>query len=276
MRSLLPLLLLGACGRAPAPEPPPAGAGFVRKRPPLPGEWLAVHPEEGQTFEDYVASDPVRAQPGEAIAFLPVGPFSPAERDLFDASAAFAGIWFDLPVKVLPGAPLPETGWQRGRGDGTQYRTKWFLDHLLPDRMPPDVVSLFGLTMADLYPDEEWNFVFGEASLRGRVGVWSFRRFGGDGPEQTLRRGLKVVVHEIGHAFGLEHCVEWECAMNGSNSLAETDAQPLFLCPVCLRKLQWNRGFDVAARYRRMREFLGARGFEAETRWLSDRLRAME
>jgi len=272
MARLLGILLVAACARDAAPPAVDPTAGFRRKAPAVPGEWLYVHEEEGQSFEEYVASDPIRAQPGETIGFLPVGPFRDEERALFDDAVAFARIWFGLDAKALPPADLPRDGWARERDGERQYRTRWFLDHLLPDRTPPGTVSCFAITMADLYPGEGWNFVFGEASLRGRVGVWSFRRLVGDGREQALRRAFKVVVHEMGHAFGLEHCIAWECLMNGSNSLAETDAQPLHLCPDCLRKLAWNRGFDVAARYRAIRTFLAPRGFREEVRWLDARL----
>ena len=61
--------------------------------------------------------------------------------------------------------------------------------------------------MIDLYPQESWNYVFGQASLRDRVGVFSFARydpafFGGERAEgwQTLmlKRSCKVLAHEIG------------------------------------------------------------------------------
>jgi archaemetzincin len=32
--------------------------------------------------------------------------------------------------------------------------------------------------MEDLYPEPSWNFVFGQASLNERVGVYSFARYG--------------------------------------------------------------------------------------------------
>jgi bacterioferritin len=38
----------------------------------------------------------------------------------------------------------------------------------------------------------------------------------------SLRRSCKVLAHEIGHMFGLSHCVFFHCLMNGSNSLAES------------------------------------------------------
>jgi archaemetzincin len=147
--------------------------------------------------------------------------------------------------------------------------------------MPEGAVCFFAVTMADLYPDDEWNFVFGEASLRGRVGVWSFARYFPEftGAERTpatgalaLRRACQVVVHEVGHAFGMEHCLAYACTMNGSNSLPESDRQPLHLCPVCLAKLQWNRGFDVLARYEKLAAFHKEHGLAAEHAWTIARL----
>ena len=45
-------------------------------------------------------------------------------------------------------------------------------------RRPEDAVAVLGLTTSDLWPGEGWNFVFGQASLRDRIGVWSLYRFG--------------------------------------------------------------------------------------------------
>ena len=73
--------------------------------------------------------------------------------------------------------------------------------------------------------------------------------------------------------FGIEHCVWFRCLMNGSNHLAESDARPLHLCPVDLRKLQWSTGFDVVERYRRLLDFHRQEGFEDEAQWLDNRLR---
>jgi archaemetzincin len=270
---------------APAPD---ASAGpesaFRRLGPPGPGQWRAVHPDDiAMSFEDYVESGPVRADAERTtLAFLPVGGFGAEERAALDAAAEFTSIWFGMPIRVLPGEPLTDDEDQfRVRDDmtgraGRQYRTGWFLNTLLPDRRPEDGVVLLGVTMADIYPGASWNYVFGEADLRRRVGVYSLARYFPEfwglarTPESlrlALLRTLKVVVHETGHTFGLEHCVEWECAMNGSNSLAETDGQPLHLCPASLRKLAWNRGLDVRERHRRLAEFLDARGLVDEAKW---------
>lgn len=57
------------------------------------------------------------------------------------------------------------------------------------------------------------------------------------------------MTHEMCHMFGFQHCYYFECAMNESSSIAEAEQQPLFLCPVCLRKLHKVLKFDVAKRY---------------------------
>jgi archaemetzincin len=88
-----------------------------------------------------------------------------------------------------------------------------------------------------------------------------------------LRRSSRVLVHETCHMFGIEHCVWFRCLMNGSNHLAESDARPLHLCPVDLRKLQWSIGFEVVERYRRLLDFDRQAGFEDDAHWLDKRLR---
>ena len=57
------------------------------------------------------------------------------------------------------------------------------------------------------------------------------------------------MIHEIGHMFGLKHCIYYKCIMNGSNNLAENLQKSSNLCAICLRKLQLNIGFSIFERY---------------------------
>ena len=137
--------------------------------------------------------------------------------------------------------------------------------------------------MRDLYPSPSWNFVFGEASLSERVGVFSFARYDPDFYEiQTsdrgalmLRRTCKVLVHETSHMFGIQHCIFFKCLMNGSNHLDESDRRPLHLCPVDLRKLHHSIGFDITKRYADLLTFAHRAGFNDEAEWLDKRLRTL-
>ena len=261
---------------------------FEKLGEPKPGDWLFHFHESGQSLEDYVQSDPVTTSKQRAVlVFQPVGPLSDAEHSVISKAVLFAGIWFDLRTRVEPSVPLPENDWYRVRHFAwqdqpvRQYQTGYFLNELLPQRLPQDAVCYLAITMADLYPDEQWNFVFGQASLSDRVGVYSMVRYfpgfwGGPRHEGddtlALRRSCKVLVHEVGHIFGLAHCITYRCTMNGSNSLTESDARPLRLCPLCLEKLEWNLGFNVTKRYERLKGFYEEHGMNEEAAWISRRL----
>ena len=63
------------------------------------------------------------------------------------------------------------------------------------------------------------------------------------------------MAHEITHMFGVRHCVHYKCLMNGSNHLEEAEKKPLYLCVICLRKLQSNIKFDIYERYLKLSEY---------------------
>ena len=133
------------------------------------------------------------------------------------------------------------------------------LQKVLKPRRPDDAVAVLALTTSDLWPGEGWNFVFGQASLSERVGVWSLYRYGDaedprpDNPFQ--RRLFKVALHETGHMFGIAHCTACECCMNGSNNLSEMDSRPMWLCPQCVQKVWWACSAKPVQRYQRLAEF---------------------
>ncbi len=164
----------------------------------------------------------------------------------------------------------------------TQLLTQDILQ-VLKQRLPHKAYCLLGITLRDLYPDPKWNFVFGEASLNDRVGVYSFARYdprfsGEDVPDRArlmLRRSCKVLAHETGHMFGISHCIYFRCVMNGSNNLPEEDSQPMHLCPVDLRKLYESVRFDPVARYAHLRDFCREVGFSDEADWIEQQLQAV-
>jgi archaemetzincin len=61
--------------------------------------------------------------------------------------------------------------------------------------------------------------------------------------------------------FGIQHCVFFNCLMNGSNHLDESDQRPLHLCPVCLRKLHHSIRFDLSWRSLALLDFARSAGF---------------
>jgi archaemetzincin len=251
---------------------------------PGPRDWLANHPEAGQTFEQFVRSRPNRpSAPRKELYFQPLGEFAKGEGPPLERLRQFAVAFFAIDVAVLPTLSLTGSGITSRRNPRTrktQLLTRDILA-LLRRRLPADAFAVLGITLEDLYPEPSWNFVFGEADLRGRVGVYSFARYDprffsdqpfADRQSLLLRRSCKVLAHETAHMFGIEHCIFFDCLMNGSNHLAESDARPMHLCPVDLRKLHHSTGFDVVGRYRRLRDFCRSAGFADEERWLSGQL----
>ena len=255
-------------------------AAFEPTPPPGPNDWLAGHDEAPQTFDAFVRTHPNRPDARRRTIYLqPLGTFS-GDAPPLDRLRDFAEAWFSLPVKLLPPRDVSvfAARHRESRGFGPQYATGDLLRGLA-SRLPGDAYCLLGVTMADLYPGPAWNFVFGEASLTERVGVYSFGRYvsleGGAGTEEArtaLLRSDKVLAHETGHMFGISHCIHYRCVMNGSNHLEESDSRPLRACPVCLRKLQWSTGFDVEARYRRLLAVFRSAGFSDEARWVEGQL----
>lgn len=267
----LPAKLRAAFSPGPGDLPVPA---------PDPSDWLAQHPDEGQTYAQFLRMR--QHKPTESrrtIAVKPLGQLAASAplATIMD----FAARYFMLPVTrrlTTPIAALKAT--QREHGGRTQYLTESLIDALIP-MLPPDAFCMIAVTMEDLYPHEDWNYVFGQARFHDGVGVYSFVRYDpkfhgephGPGTDKLiLRRCLKLMVHEIGHMFAIRHCIYYECAMNGSNHLEETDRSPLHLCPVCLRKLHDSIGFDVEARERKLAEFFRAHDLTPEAEHAERRL----
>jgi archaemetzincin len=84
---------------------------------------------------------------------------------------------------------------------------------------------ILGICNFDAY-SSTLNFVFGQASLTGGVAAIYLPRlrqeFYGLGVDTSIfiERVLKEATHEVGHAFGLDHCPKRSCVMHFSNSLS--------------------------------------------------------
>jgi len=241
---------------------------------PRPGDWLASHREPGQTFQQYIASKPVVPDDRRRLIYIqPLGQFSPSQRKIIALTADFMQRYFSLPVEVkevLPDSVIPpkarrvHPSWKV-----PQILTGYVLNEVLKPTLPDDAAVYLAFTSSDLWPGEGWNFVFGEASLRDRVGVWSLYRNGDpDQNEDSFRlcllRTLRTATHETGHIFSMYHCTAFQCNMCGSNSLQESDRRPLLLCPQCLAKLCWAMDYDPLPRYRKLSEFFKKQGYTTE------------
>jgi len=226
-----------------------------KKGKPQPGEWLYQFRENGQTFAQYLQVNPITARGQRRVLYIqPLGEFNETEREILKKSAEYMQLYFCLPVKTLPDLPLKTVPEKARRKNpytkNLQLLTTYILDDVLKPKLPKDAAALISLTAVDLYPEESWNFVFGQASLRSRVAVYSMaRKQEPNDFTKSLRRVIKTATHETGHMFTIRHCIKWECNMNGCNSLPESDRNPLWLCPECWAKTIYAVGTDGRARY---------------------------
>lgn len=279
-----------------------------------PGDWLKTHPEAGQSFEQYLRAQPVTPTGRRrTIYLLPIGAFSEKQEEIVRLTGDYLSLCYNRPVKSLPAIPrsdIPAKA-QRLRPDSEaaqaqprapfplddllpvplgeapeakrldagdiQILTTYLLGGLLPKRLPEDGAAL---TASDLWPGPGWNFVFGQASLQDRVGVWSISRNGNparndDEYRLCVRRTLKTAGHELGHMFTIEHCTAYECNMCGSNNRDEADRRPLAFCPECAAKIWWATQSQPHEHFRKLAEFCEKHGLAEASRFYKDSAAAL-
>jgi len=258
--------------------------GFPLMDAPEPGDWLSLFDETGQTFDAFVAAGAgTYSSPRRVIYLQPLGGFPEEASPDLEALESYASAFFQMDVRML--APVDI--------DGRALRVRLHPDTRQPqilttailaqlkEHLPDDAHCLVAVTMADLYPADGWSYVFGQASLQDRVGVFSFARSdpgffgeprGDEVGDMILQRSAKTLVHEIAHTFGLRHCIFYQCVENGSNHQQESDRRPQHLCPVCLRKLRHATGLNLEKRYRDLEFFYEEHGWIDEATWVSRQL----
>lgn len=82
-------------------------------------------------------------------------------------------------------------------------------------------------------------YIFGQASLNGNIGVASLYRLRNEqygmkkNDDLLLERFQKVIIHELGHMFGLVHCHFPPCVMRSSTYVEDIDQKSQHLCTNC-------------------------------------------
>ena len=271
---------------------------FERLPPPRDGSWRAKFPGPGQSYADFLAASPNVPNPeDDRLYLLPLGELpadfvveadqvvlvrSPAPDDMQTFLSAFYG----LPTAVLAQTNIEALAEPVRIRDGhEQFLAQSVLAGML-GRLPDDAYSLTALATRDLFFHPAQAYGFGYGMHKDRLAVLSFARldpvFAGasrppDVLEQLPRRGYKLLAHEVGHTFGLEHCTEYACVMNGFIDLDELDETPLHLGPVCLRKLTALMAeLDPRERYAALAAFYAEHDLLEEQAWAQSRLLHLE
>ena len=113
---------------------------------------------------------------------------------------------------------------------------------MISEKAPEDAIKVIGMMRVDLYIPI-LTYIFGQASLHGNTGVVSLYRLRNEHyglePDYDLLidRFSKVIIHELGHTFGLIHCSNPVCVMRSSTYVEDLDQKEKTFCYRCRAEL---------------------------------------
>lgn len=106
-----------------------------------------------------------------------------------------------------------------------------------------DESKIVGLFRVDLFIPV-LTYIFGQAILSGPTAIASLYRLKNElyglekNDELLLDRFIKVIIHELGHAFGLIHCHNPKCVMRSSTYVEDIDQKDRNFCLSCFSELK--------------------------------------
>ena len=145
-------------------------------------------------------------------------------------------------ASIVTASPIKEISDQLFDKQRKQWKSNHILQWILYMYKPSKSRKILAICDFDAYSGH-LNFVFGEAYVEGSISAIYLPRlrqeFYGLKPDESLfyQRIVKEAVHELGHAFGLNHCNNIKCVMYFSNSLHDTDIKENSLCIICRTRL---------------------------------------
>lgn len=197
-------------------------------------------PEKRDTVAETRVVNPKTPVKQPCIALLPFGNFNEVDTArLRNAIATF----YHTEVIWRPAENLPANAWYEPR---QRYKADSIIEYLQANASF-NMKTLVGLTGKDISTTKGDNpdyGIFGLGFMPGKGCVISTYRLkkGIKNEEHFYQRTLKVVLHEIGHNYGLEHCTSgYSCLMQDAEGTIKTvDEERVELCESCMRKLNMN------------------------------------
>ncbi len=160
------------------------------------------------------------------------------EKKFLERIAHHVQTEFDLPVKIVTSyidlASFFDA--DRRQYDGTKLLK--FID----SSAEQESAKIIGLFQVDLFIPI-LTFIFGQAIFGGKTGVASVYRLKNEqyGLKKNdlllFERFRKVVIHELGHTFGLIHCHVPSCVMRSTSYVEDIDQKKYHFCNKCRREL---------------------------------------
>lgn len=165
------------------------------------------------------------------ICILPVGE---VEEPLLQAVEQCVRQVFGRETRRMEEVVDPEAAFDAVR---RQYSSIAIMQEVLR-LCPSGAEKLLAVTECDLFIPM-LSFVLGQAQLRGRIALLSLARlhqaFYGLPPDAglTMRRALKETLHELGHTYGLTHCMDPRCPMALATTIRHLDGKSGEYCASC-------------------------------------------
>jgi archaemetzincin len=177
-----------------------------------------------------------KSNPKVTIGLLPYNDFDTSLLTyLKNETIAF----YQCDVTVLRSCPLPQAAWYAPR---SRYKADSLLNYQLGLQSSASTVA--GLTGKDISTTNgsipDWG-VFGLGFCPGKACVISTHRLqkASKTKAQLKERLIKVLLHELGHNFGLPHCAQSPtCLMaDAGGTIAQVDRERKWLCDKCKEKI---------------------------------------
>ena len=161
------------------------------------------------------------------------------ETRLIPKIASGISSFYHLPVKHIS-APLPPSAYYAPRN---RYKGDTIIKYLSPLKRD-HYRFVAGFTSKDISTKkngmEDWG-IFGLGSLDNGGCITSSYRLRKNASEKLLLERLqKVVLHEMGHNFGLPHCITGDpCNMvDAQGKISTVDGNPMDICTGCKSKIE--------------------------------------
>ena len=161
------------------------------------------------------------------------------ERTFLERLAKDVEIAFDMPASIVPFTHDIFLYFDASR---KQYDANRLLK-LVHNEYTSGSVKTIGLFQVDLFIPI-LTYIFGQAQYKGNAAIASVYRlkneqYGMPGNEQILyERFRKVVIHELGHSFGLIHCHVPVCVMRPGTYVEDIDQKKHLFCKKCSGELE--------------------------------------
>jgi archaemetzincin len=185
-----------------------------------------------------IKSDSVK--PNKKDVKVALQPFAKFDSLLVSLAGKEIQEFYHFEVISLNSKPLPQMAWY-------PVRSRWRADSLLIwlERSKSDSINfIMGLTDKDISCTNEdipdWG-IFGYGYQPGPSCVISTFRLKRNAKDDAhLRdRFVKVLLHELGHNLGLDHCPTPGCMMeDAEGTIVTVDNEKKELCPKCREKLR--------------------------------------